>query len=179
MDFQNKKFKKIKQLCAIRHALYPQRGYALLLSVLISALILTIGLGILNIVEKKIILSSLGRESQKAFYAADSGGECTLYWDRKHEGFGSTVFATSSASTPPLNGVLCNEQDIAEDWIISDVTATGANTSFTISFANGSCVTVDVQKLNSGLMTRFLSRGHNICDLSSSRVVERAMRIVY
>ncbi|MCA9352049.1 hypothetical protein KC866_01535 [Patescibacteria group bacterium] len=57
------------------------RGFAILFSVLISAIILLISSGIFNVVQKEVILSSYARESQRAFYAVDSALECALYAD--------------------------------------------------------------------------------------------------
>lgn len=162
-----------------KNPLKPNQGYALMLSVLISSVILAIGLGILNIVQKGALLSSISRESQLAFYAADSGGECALYWDRKHAGFSTTIFATSTFSSPPSNGVVCGNEDIAQNWIISEVDANSAKTTFYLEYGNGSCVTVKVVKTNNGRNTSIDSRGHNTCDESFPRRVERAVRITY
>ena len=154
-------------------------GYALLLSVLVSTVILAIGLGVLNIVQKGALLSSVSKESQLAFYAADSGGECALYWDRKHTGFSATVFSTSTFSFPPSSGVVCGDDDIAQVWTTSNVTADTAETTFDLTYTNNSCVTVVVAKSNSGRKTVINSRGHNTCDPSFPRRVERAIRITY
>ena len=54
----------------IRHTAY-NKGYALILSIVVSSVVLSIGLSLLNIVQKEIILSATGRDSQFAFYAAD------------------------------------------------------------------------------------------------------------
>ena len=168
-------------LRAIRYTLKAKSsdGYALLLSVVVSGLILAIGLGLLSIIEKALTLSSAGRESQIAFYAADAGSECALFWDRKHEGRLSSVFATSTSSVPPVSGIFCAGTDIASTWIILDVTANSANTSFDITLENGACVTVVVQKTNSGRKTLVESRGHNSCSLTFPRRIERAIRASY
>jgi hypothetical protein len=57
------------------------RGFVILFSMLISSLILLISAGIFNVVQKEVVLSSSARESQRAFYAADSALECALYAD--------------------------------------------------------------------------------------------------
>lgn len=59
------------------------RGFALLFSVLISSLLLSIGLSIFNIALKELALSTASARSVNAFYAADSGRECGIYWDYK------------------------------------------------------------------------------------------------
>ena len=59
------------------------KGFALLFSVLISSLILTIGLSILSVSIKELAISIASKQSVHAFYAADSGLECAKYWDIK------------------------------------------------------------------------------------------------
>ncbi len=51
------------------------RGFTLLLASLIASLLATIGLAMFAIAQKEVRLSSMGRESQFAFYAADTGAE--------------------------------------------------------------------------------------------------------
>src|SRR3989338_4365174 len=86
-----------KELFGFRFSVFstrvkPQKGFTLLISVLIASILLALGFAIYNIVSKEILLSSAGRESQFAFYAADSGIECALYWDVQ-----GNAFATSSS----------------------------------------------------------------------------------
>lgn len=59
------------------------KGFALLFSVLLSSLLLTIGLSIFSISLKELAISTASRQSVYAFYAADSGRECAKYWDTK------------------------------------------------------------------------------------------------
>lgn len=58
-----------------------KKGFALLFSVLISSLLLTVGLSIFSIALKELAISTATRQSIHAFYAADSGREYTLYRD--------------------------------------------------------------------------------------------------
>ena len=64
----------------------------------ISSLLLSIGISIYNITLKELILSSYGRNSQFAFYAADTGLECALYWNIKD------AFSTTTPSTIECDG---------------------------------------------------------------------------
>lgn len=57
-------------------------GFTLLFASLIGALVIAVGLAILDITIKQLTLASAGRESQQAFYSADAGTECALYLDR-------------------------------------------------------------------------------------------------
>ncbi len=151
-----------------------KKGFVLLVAVLISALLLSLGIAILNSTLKELRLSSLGRDSQFAFYASDSGSECALYWDIR-----GRAFATSTDSKVPTSGLFCNNQDITANpgWS-SSKTSNSAKTTFSLSFPPESyCVTVVVDKV--GSKTTIESRGYNTCDPNNPRRVERALRTVY
>jgi len=156
-----------------------KKGYLLLFAVVISSIVLAIGLGIFNIVNKALILASAGRSSQIAFYASDSGIECALFWDLKHVGLSTTVFATSTASAPPTSGVMCNNEDIASTWTISGKTESTAKTTFNLNLSNGTCATVVVSKTESGGRTKIESSGFNTCGFLNPRRIERAIRVNY
>jgi hypothetical protein len=70
-----------------------QAGFTLLIAALVSSIVLALGTSIYEIATKQVALSSIGRDSQFAFYAADTAAECALYWD-----FRFSYFATT---TPP------------------------------------------------------------------------------
>ncbi|HEY4512484.1 MAG TPA: pilus assembly PilX N-terminal domain-containing protein [Candidatus Paceibacterota bacterium] len=77
-------------------------GFTLLFASLIGALVIAVGLAILNITLKQLTLASAGKQSQRAFYSADSGIECALYLDR---GAGNVncplgVFRTPAPDSP-------------------------------------------------------------------------------
>lgn len=71
-----------------------QRGFTLFYAVLVASLMLAIGLAIFNITFKEFVLSSGARDSAGAFYAADTGLECALYWDLKHLAISSSPFGS-------------------------------------------------------------------------------------
>jgi hypothetical protein len=99
-------------------------GVALYISILVAALILSIGLSIGNIYVKETNLSISSRESQIAFYAADSGLECAQYWDKIVGGsyFASTTDSTFVNQMQPFNcaGVTYN-QPAAQPFPVSSV----------------------------------------------------------
>ena len=107
------------------------------------------------------MLSSYGRDSHFAFYAADSGSECALYWDVKGKAFSTTT--TSS--------IECNRQ------IIENMGG-GSISTFTLNFLPDTyCAEVTVEK--DGENTIIESRGYNTCDENSRRRVERGIRVRY
>lgn len=143
-------------------------GYTLLFAVLIASLVLSIGLSVFNISMKEFILSSAGRESQFAFYAADTGIECALYWDFQQAAFSSTTQA---------NTIRC----LGLDRVVGGVLL-GEESRFTLTFPPPEeyCVEVVVVKEDvSPRRTRIEARGRNSCDPTYGRRVERAIRVRY
>ncbi len=173
------------------------RGFTLLLASLIASLLLSVGLSMFTIAQKEIILSSLGRDSQYAFYAADSGAECALYWD----------FKNAFNPDEEFIGATCNSQAIGT--LVNDGSgnryiggggydqAGEATTNFWFEQIvekeiNGTmverkrCINVTVTKRNSGgTATEINSKGYSVgCDadgnpIINSRTLERAVRMRY
>jgi Tfp pilus assembly protein PilX len=104
--------KKLQQ----KNRAWYQNGFTLLFATLVASLLLSLGISILDITLQNYILSSTGRESQYAFYAADSGLECALYWDRKYtdtNGHSGSAFPLASndpnaGNVTPATSVSCN-----------------------------------------------------------------------
>lgn len=149
----------------------PQRGFTLLIAVVLTAVLLSVGFALLDIAYKQIVLSSTARNSQYAFYAADSAMECALYWDQQHNAF-------SAASA--LSSIRCSGYDIP----VTSNTAGGIRTStFSIPCpSSGSSASVEVQKggVCSGSATSCLyARGYNSCNAADQRRVERALKVTY
>ena len=62
-------------------------GFALLFAVVISSIILAIALGVANIAFKEVKFSSSAQGANDAFFAADTGAECALFYDIKNNSF--------------------------------------------------------------------------------------------
>jgi Tfp pilus assembly protein PilX len=138
------------------------KGFTLLLSLLVISIILVIGLGVSGIIIKEIKLSGLGRESQIASYAAETGYECVTYWDIKQRAFDS-----------PSYNIDCGAPDGAS--AINGIMDISSTTSFLVNLDNGSCARVTVYKNRP--RTRVVSQGYNVdCDVSVPRKVMREWR---
>lgn len=141
------------------------KGFALFMAVIITGTLLVIATGVVSLAVRQAFLSTSARESQHAFYAADSGIECVLYWD-VHNPSGVSAFATSTGSQ-----INCNTQTMTVGGV--------AISTFTFNFSpDPFCVIVTVNKGLTGT-TRIESKGYNTCDLSNPRRVERAVRATY
>lgn len=151
-----------------------QRGFTLLIAVVLTSVILSVGLALLDIAYKQVILSSTARQSQFAFYAADSAMECALYWDQQQNAF---------SYTSPLSSIRCNATDLplttSQSGGIRTTTFTvpcpgGTNASVTIYKTNGTAV------CNSGTATSCLfASGFNVCNASDPRRIERGLKVFY
>ena len=73
------------------------RGFTLLLAALFASIALSLGSSIYTIVSKELTLSSIGQDSQYAFYAADTAAECALYWDSRYNWFSTSTPAESAS----------------------------------------------------------------------------------
>jgi len=136
-------------------------GFTLLLALIVANIVLVISLGVYNIIIREIELSGLGRESQIAFYASDSGTECVLYWDIKK--------GPISTTTPKT--IECLGQSVSAGGSLIS--------SFKLNFNNGACAKIVINKTNPSL-TQVDSYGYNFgCDSSLPRKVERGIRITY
>lgn len=60
-----------------------QDGFALLLTLLVVAVLISIGLSVLTLSITQVRLASNARDSEVAFHAANAGLECALYWRRE------------------------------------------------------------------------------------------------
>jgi hypothetical protein len=55
-----------------------EKGFVILIAIVISSLLVSLGMFIANIAYKELILSTSAKDSQKAFFVADSVMECAL-----------------------------------------------------------------------------------------------------
>jgi hypothetical protein len=88
-----------------------KKGFAVLFSILLASFLITLGISIFNISLKEIQITTSIRDSQIAYYAADSARECAIYWDVKQGVFPTCL--DSSCSNLPLGSpvpasVTCN-----------------------------------------------------------------------
>ena len=125
-----------------------QAGFTLLLAALIASIVLTLASAIFSIAKKQVTLASLSQQSQYAFYAADSGAECALYWDIRPQPVG--YFATVTPNLTPT----CDSKTLFTQppWpsgspaSYSPSTDPEYITSFTLQLQNGYCAEVSVIK---------------------------------
>lgn len=164
----------------------PQRGFSLFIAILTSGTLLIVGAALSNIIVRQLQSTYTGRESQYAFFAADAGIECALYWDTKVE---PSMFATSSSGNLPIS---CAGHSVSTGDAVPGTSTLariggGGNANRTSTFGfimnNGAnpvshCAVVTVTKNIDGT-TYIKSRGYNTCIISNPKRVERGVEVTY
>lgn len=143
------------------------KGFTLFIAVLIGSLMLAIGFSIFNLAFKELLLSASARDSQVAFYAADTGLECALYYDQNQEAF----------QTAGPGGV-----NISCAGLSVNTTRTSGSGFFQWEWwldGNGVCTKIEVQKFTSTQRTVIRALGYNTCEGSDPRRTERGLRVIY
>ncbi len=149
-----------------------EQGYAILFTVVIVSAISVVTAGLSNAIYKQLILSSLARDSQVAFYQSDTASECALLADRVKRTADPT-FGTVN-STWSCGGVENAVSPSAGGYKIYPPSASETS--------NSPCFRIDIQKDNSDPnkeKTTVLAKGYNICNKSNTRTVEREIKIYY
>ena len=156
-----------------------KEGFTLLLTMLVLSIVLMVSLSVFGITIKQLKLSGLGRDSQIAFYAADSGVECAAYWDFKSLG---EIYEPLPDPPPPtiydlicagVTGMTMEEKPSGSSIYVS---------SFERILGDDSCVSVTVtkDKSSSVTVTTIRSDGYNLhCDSVNDRKVERTLQVSY
>lgn len=154
-----------------------QRGITFLLAVIVSALTLSISLGISFILLGELKLAVYGKQSFIAFYTADSGIDCALYWDREQNGFADPL-GVYFPYTPTV--ILCGNQtpSLVVDMNFNDGHGP-TTTTFSLDLASNRCAKIMVQKMSNS--TKIQSLGQNIAcgALSGANTVQRGIEVTY
>lgn len=146
------------------------KGFVLFLSLLIISVSIGIAFSLFEIFIFQLVLTGDLKNSQKAFYAADSGIECIYYSDINKD-----LFKNPSPITIKCN----NNQDII---VTMDASNKG---NFEILFTDGTCVKIILDFNNTPPYTHKIQSfgrskytGTN-CDNPTPKRSERGMEVVY
>jgi len=154
------------------------KGFTLLVAVILSTVVLTVGLSLLDHVYKQNVISSTVRQSEIAFYNADSAMECALYFDQKFNYF-------DFLNPTPLSVNDCHGMGTTVGGYSSIADAQKRTTIFNILSGGGTIARVTVVKTNG---VTFCEGTKTTCiytqGLSSSapediRKIERGLKVLY
>lgn len=102
--------------CFMIHTIFTNKntkGFALLLSIILSSVVLAIGLSILRISVSQLQLSATARESEVAIHTSQSLNECLTYWRREYvddfkDNQGRTTVGSIYSSVPSsVSSITC------------------------------------------------------------------------
>ncbi len=147
-------------------------GFAMLFTVLVVTLMLSIAISISNQTFKQTILSNLAKDSQTSFYQADTAVECGMFYDTA----GSFPLGTDPAgATSPI---ICGEHSFQIDQTASRMDYLMYTES--VSNPSGPCSSIlfDKETLAGSSISVVEGRGYNICT-TSPRQVQRALKVQY
>jgi hypothetical protein len=149
-------------------------GYAILFTVALVSIISVIALGLTNAAYKEIILSSVAKDSETAFYQADTASECALYADNQTQ---IPVDTTITSWTCGLDVTGVNQS-----FVVAPSTDRSLGYSITPQTPSSPnpCFNIAVTK-TAGFpsMTTIASKGYNTCNTSNIRTVERQINASY
>lgn len=184
-----------------------KRGFTLYYAALFGSIILVVGASMLGLTLKEFLLSSSLEQSEYAFFAADSGTECALYWDTIPDYnnvfpdcyVDNTSCVTSQGTptgyayrtmTPGVTPFSVSNPEFlkcdggkAVNPAVTAYTSTSATTTFQYQLGPGAgsyCVTVDVGKQinpDQSVTTTIFSRGNNLP--CSSDAAQKVERAIY
>ncbi len=154
------------------------RAFVILFAMMISSIILMIALGITNIATKEIKFSSSAKDTNDAFFAADTGAECALRNDRTDNplvSFTEEGIYVNCLGNNTINTTFNNNPK--PNW---NFTVSG------LSFNERWCANVKVIKDNTNpnnIITTIVSKGYNTGDPSAcvqtENSVERQIELNY
>jgi hypothetical protein len=155
------------------------KGFALLYTILIISIIVTLSVGTSNLVSKERRLSLLARQSLNARSAADAGMECMLYNDKLPTQFDPSI-------NPGSFSFVCGI-DSGGNPIIYNSSFGGLPggvywyTVFTSLSTNDPCFNASITRDMTALppSTVLSVSGYNFCDINSPSRVERGIVAEY
>lgn len=152
----------------------PQRGFTLLVAIVLSSVALSVGLALLDIAYKQSILASASKQSQIAFYNADAALECALYWDQQ-----KAFFNTSNPFNLVESDLRCNDGGVT--FVGTIRSGSKVETVFTIPCSGGgTSAEVTVRKNETGTYQNAIyAKGYNSCDTTNQRRIERGLKVTY
>lgn len=146
-----------------------QAGFALLIALVLTSVVLALGIALLDVAYKQVVLSSSAKNSQYAFYNADSALECALYYDQQVGAFfyNSTYSGTLQCSNITVTGFAATQD------------ANARTTIFSVPCASGG-VSADVTVIKDpNNATAIYANGYSSCDATLPTRIERGLKAKY
>lgn len=149
------------------------KGFALIFSVVVVAVVTVITLALTTLTQKSLEISSAGQESQEAFFAADAGIECALYWDIHERG--QNKFR---GATPSDGSLTCDEKTV--EYKCEDTGVGARECSFTVEFEDSEAdVTLTLHDANAPATSDATVEALGHYEEGDTIITERGLRVHY
>jgi hypothetical protein len=145
------------------------KGFVILFVVIISSIILAITISVANISLKEIKFGTSAKDTNDAFFAADTGAECALFYDKSSEskfpaeGPAQIINCANTSITPTFSAGVYN-------FIITNLGSIGQSCAI---------VTVDKSISPTAIISKGYNTGDSFCNPSSANRVERQIELTY
>lgn len=154
-----------------------QKGIALYVAVIVSGIVTLLAVTMADIAYRQIVLAGASENSQHAFYVADTGVECALYYDAFENAFPSNEDEDEIEEST----IRCAD-DADIDDIETEADGNSATTTFTLNGITSdpetcAVITVGKHEVGSRVGTLILVDGRYPCE--GSRSAERSIRVRY
>ena len=113
-------------------------GFVILFAVTIASILLAIALGVSNIAYKEVSFGTSGKNANDAFFAADTGAECALFYDK--------LIGTSFPVGGPATAINCASTSITPSFSLSGSVSSYDFVIPRLGSAELSCAKVNVSK---------------------------------
>lgn len=159
----------------MKNNLNKNNGYAILFTVVIVSIITLITIGVSSTANKQLVLSSLSKDSQIAFYQADVASDCALYLEVTYD------LEKDVLPAKILCGLDSSGNDYYLDLNLLEQSEGRVSLEFnpTSEFINSNkpCFSITLNKNFTETVVR--ANGYNICNKNSPRSVERTIEVKY
>jgi hypothetical protein len=159
----------------IKNKLKKNKGFVILFAVTLSGILLAITLGVSNIAFKELSFGTSARDTNDAFFAADSGIECALVYDK----------------TTPANNAFTGSASMNCTGAAVTLNGSAPNWNFVLNRLGSSAQSCAIVTINKDTttnppytITTLISKGYNIgdvgtCASTSIKRVEREIKLTY
>lgn len=158
----------------MKKKIQKNKGFVILFAVTLSVILLSIALGVANIALREIKFGTSAKDTNEAFFAADTGAECALINDKST----ANVFVDGPSIGTPKE---CNSSPLV---ITSPTSLFWTLTVSGLGSAGQACAKVTVDKTIAG-KTSVIAKGYNnggdapgIC-IKGLNTVERELDVNY
>lgn len=140
-----------------------ESGFVLLYAVLVTMVVVTVGVLMINIVTRQIVLSSVSKNSQISYYAANAGFECSNYYKLQR------VWGVINN----IDGFIPPEQNIQVECLgqsknLNNLASPDYLYEWSFLVDDKSCVDVEISRNSNGDDFNILAKGYNVSTLNSS-----------